>query len=88
MRRAAQTAIVGAGATGMELAGALAEIANETLKHDFRHIDPTEARILLVEGGSRVLPSFPEDLSAKAEKLVAKLGVEIMKGVTYRFSLR
>jgi NADH dehydrogenase len=73
--------IVGAGATGMELAGALAEIANETLKNDFRHINPQEARILLVEGGSRVLPSFPEDLSAKAEKLVAKLGVEVMKGV-------
>lgn len=73
--------IVGAGATGMELAGALAEIANETLKNDFRHINPQEARILLVEGGSRVLPSFPEDLSAKAEKLVSKLGVEVMKGV-------
>jgi NADH:ubiquinone reductase (H+-translocating) len=73
--------IVGAGATGMELAGALAEIANETLKHDFRHINPTEARILLVEGGPRVLPSFPEDLSARAEKLVTKLGVEVMKGV-------
>jgi NADH dehydrogenase len=73
--------IVGAGATGMELAGALAEIANETLKHDFRHINPQEARILLVEGGPRVLPSFPEDLSAKAEKLVSKLGVEVMKGV-------
>jgi NADH dehydrogenase len=73
--------IVGAGATGMELAGALAEIANETLKNDFRHINPQEARILLVEGGSRVLPSFPEALSAKAEKLVSKLGVEVMKGV-------
>src|SRR6202011_5042802 len=73
--------IVGAGATGLELAGALAEIANETLKNDFRHINPQEARILLVEGGSRVLPSFPEDLSAKAEKLVSKLGVEVMKGV-------
>src|ERR1700726_848268 len=73
--------IVGAGATGMELAGALAEIANETLKNDFRHINPQEARILLVEGGPRVLPSFPEDLSAKAEKLVTKLGVEVMKGV-------
>src|ERR1700686_1903759 len=73
--------IVGAGATGMELAGALAEIANETLKNDFRHINPSEARILLVEGGPRVLPSFPEDLSAKAEKLVSKLGVEVMKGV-------
>jgi NADH dehydrogenase len=73
--------IVGAGATGLELAGALAEIANETLKHDFRHINPQEARILLVEGGPRVLPSFPEELSAKAEKLVTKLGVEVMKGV-------
>jgi len=73
--------IVGAGATGMELAGALAEIANETLKNDFRHINPQEARILLVEGGPRVLPSFPEDLSAKAERLVTKLGVEVMKGV-------
>jgi len=73
--------IVGAGATGLELAGALAEIANETLKHDFRNINPTEARILLVEGGPRILPAFPEDLSLKAEKLLAKLGVEILKGV-------
>jgi len=73
--------IVGAGATGLELAGALAEIANETLKHDFRNINPTEARILLVEGGPRILPAFPEDLSLKAEKLIAKLGVEILKGV-------
>jgi NADH dehydrogenase len=73
--------IVGAGATGMELAGALAEIANETLKNDFRHINPQEARILLMEGGPRVLATFPEDLSARAEKSVAKLGVEVMKGV-------
>jgi len=73
--------IVGAGATGLELAGALAEIANETLRHDFRNINPSEARILLVEGGPRILPAFPEDLSAKAEKLVRKLGVEILKGV-------
>src|SRR5271154_4341469 len=73
--------IVGAGATGMELAGALAEIANETLKNDFRHIDPRAARILLVEGGSRVLNSYPASLSAKAEKLVTRLGVEVMKGV-------
>lgn len=73
--------IVGAGATGMELAGALAEIANETLKHDFRRINPRSARILLVEGGDRVLPSYPEDLSGKAEKLVRRLGVEIEKGV-------
>ena len=73
--------IVGAGATGLELAGALAEIANETLKHDFRNINPSEARILLVEGGPRILPAFPEELSAKAEQLVSRLGVEILKGV-------
>lgn len=73
--------IVGAGATGIELAGALAEIANETLKNDFRRINPQEARILLLEGGPRVLSGFPEDLSAKAERLVGKLGVQILKGV-------
>jgi NADH:ubiquinone reductase (H+-translocating) len=73
--------IVGAGATGLELAGALAEIANETLKHDFRRINPTEARIILVEGGDRVLASYPPDLSAKAEELVKKLGVEVRKGL-------
>jgi NADH dehydrogenase len=73
--------IVGAGATGMELSGALAEIANETLKNDFRRINPREARIILMEGGPRVLPAFPEDLSAKGERLVARLGVEVKKGV-------
>ena len=73
--------IVGAGATGMELAGALAEIAQETLRHDFRKINPTEARIILMEGLPRVLGAFPEDLSAKAEKLVTRLGVEVIKGV-------
>jgi NADH dehydrogenase len=73
--------IVGAGATGMELAGALAEIANETLKNDFRRINPQEAKILLLEGGPRVLTSFPEDLSAKAERLVGKLGVQVLKNV-------
>jgi NADH:quinone reductase (non-electrogenic) len=73
--------IVGAGATGMELGGALAEIANETLKHDFRRINPTEAQIILMEGGPRVLAAFPEDLSVKAEKLVSHLGVKVVKGV-------
>jgi NADH:ubiquinone reductase (H+-translocating) len=73
--------IVGAGATGMELSGALAEIANETLKNDFRHINPREARIILMEGGPRVLNTFPEDLSAKAETLVSRLGVEVEKNV-------
>src|SRR5579863_1933795 len=73
--------IVGAGATGMELSGALAEIANETLKNDFRRINPRNARIVLMEGGPRVLTAFPEDLSTKAEKLVSRLGVEVTKGV-------
>ena len=73
--------IVGAGATGMELSGALAEIANETLKNDFRRINPREARIILMEGGPRVLPAFPEKLSSKAEQLVARLGVEVTKNV-------
>jgi NADH:quinone reductase (non-electrogenic) len=73
--------IVGAGATGMELAGALAEIANETLKNDFRRINPREARIILMEGGPRVLNAFPEELSAKGEKLVSRLGVEVTKDV-------
>jgi NADH dehydrogenase len=72
--------IVGAGATGLELAGALAEIAHHTLKHDFRRIRPQEARIILMEGGPRVLAPYPEDLSAKAEKLLKDLGVEIMVG--------
>jgi len=73
--------IVGAGATGMELAGALAEIANETLKNDFRRINSKDARIILMEGGNRVLAAYPPDLSQKAENLVKRLGVEVMKGV-------
>jgi len=72
--------IVGAGATGMELAGALAEIARETLRDDFRHINPSEARIILLDGAPRVLSAYPEDLSAKAEQLVTRLGVEVLKG--------
>jgi len=71
--------IVGAGATGLELAGALAEIARETLRHDFRRIRPEEARIILMEGGPRVLAAYPEDLSAKAEALVSRLGVDLRK---------
>ena len=68
-------AIVGAGPTGVELAGALGEIANDTLRHDFRSINPAEATILLVEGADRVLPSFPPDLSATAERALSDLGV-------------
>ena len=71
--------IVGAGATGLELAGALAEIAQETLRHDFRNIHPQESQIFLLDGGSRVLSSYPADLSAKAEKLVSRLRVKVIK---------
>jgi NADH dehydrogenase len=70
--------IVGGGPTGVEMAGAIAEIARQTLRFDFRHIDPREARILLIEAGPRVLPAFPEDLSAYAEKSLRKMAVEVM----------
>ena len=72
--------IVGAGPTGVELAGALGEIANDTLRRDFRHIDPRDAAILLVEGEPRVLPTFPPDLSAKAERQLIALGVRSLTG--------
>jgi NADH:ubiquinone reductase (H+-translocating) len=77
-RRALLTfVIVGAGPTGVELAGALGEIARHTLRREFRAIDPSDARILLVEGGPRVLPSYPPDLSARAQKALAALGVDV-----------
>ncbi len=69
--------IAGGGATGVELAGALGEIANDTLRHDFRHINPAESRILLVEGEDRVLPSFPTDLSRKAARQLEDLKVTL-----------
>ena len=72
--------IVGAGATGVELAGALAEIARHTLPREFRRSDPRQANILLVEAGPRVLPAFDEDLSAKAKKQLERLGVQVRTG--------
>ena len=72
--------VVGAGPTGVELAGALAEIARETLRRDFRSIDPGSARITLVEGLDRVLPSYPPDLSAKAVAALEGLGVMVRTG--------
>jgi NADH:ubiquinone reductase (H+-translocating) len=69
--------VIGAGPTGVEMAGTLAEIARRTLPGEFRHIDPAHARILLVEGGPRVLQAMPEDLSASAQKQLEKLGVEV-----------
>jgi len=73
--------IVGAGATGVELAGALAEIAHDTVRHDFRSIRPQDARILLLEGAPRMLPGYPEDLSAKAEASLLRLKVTPRTGV-------
>jgi NADH dehydrogenase len=68
--------IVGAGPTGVELAGAIGEIARETLKHDFRSINPQDAQIILMDGAPRLLMAFPEDLAQKAERSLAKLGVQ------------
>ncbi len=73
--------IVGAGPTGVELAGAIAEIARQTLKNDFRSINPKEAQIILMDSAARVLPPFPEDLSEKAKRALVKLGVQIKTGV-------
>jgi len=73
--------IVGAGATGVELAGAIGEIARQTLKNDFRSIRPEEAEIILLDGAPRVLPPFPEDLAQKAERSLANLGVQVKTGV-------
>jgi NADH:ubiquinone reductase (H+-translocating) len=69
--------IVGGGPTGVELAGALGEIANDTLRYEFRRINPSDARILLLEGGPRILPSYPPELSAKAEASLRSLGVTV-----------
>ena len=69
--------VIGAGPTGVEMAGTLAEIARHTLPGEFRHIDPAGARILLVEGGPRVLQAMPEELSASAQRQLEKLGVEV-----------
>ena len=69
--------VVGGGATGVELAGTLAEISRHALAHEFRSIDPKMAHILLLEGGPRVLAAYPEDLSRSAEEQLRRLGVEV-----------
>jgi len=77
-RRALLTFIViGGGPTGVELAGALAELARDTLRHDFRSIDPRDSTILLFEGSSRILETFPPELSEKAAESLARLGIEL-----------
>jgi NADH dehydrogenase len=73
-------AIVGAGPTGVELAGTIAELAKVTLPRDFRHIDTTKARVVLIEAGTRVLAGFAEDLSTYAQNSLEELGVEVMLG--------
>src|SRR5688572_8776226 len=72
--------IVGGGPTGVELAGAVAELSRRALARDFRVIDPTRTRVLLVEAGSRVLTNFPEELSRHAADALARLGVELRFG--------
>ena len=77
-RRLLTFAIVGGGPTGVELAGAIAEVARQTLPPDFRRIDPRTARILLLEAGPRILPALPERLSAYAHRALERLGVEVL----------
>jgi NADH:ubiquinone reductase (H+-translocating) len=69
--------VIGGGPTGVELAGAISDIAKLYMRHDFRHIDPSKARVLLLDNGPRVLAAYPEDLSAKAERTLFHLGVEV-----------
>ena len=72
--------IVGAGPTGVELAGAIAELAKLNVEREFRTVDPANARVILVQSGDRILPAFPEELSAKAAESLQELGVEIRTG--------
>src|SRR5579862_4262651 len=69
--------VVGGGPTGVELAGAFAELARTVLRRDFKHVDPARAHILLIEGGPRVLATFPPELSASAQRQLERLGVEV-----------
>ncbi len=80
VRRLLTFVIVGAGPTGVELAGAIAELAHHGLKDEFSRIDPSQARIILVQSGDRILPAFPEQLSAHAQASLEKLGVDVRLG--------
>ena len=80
-RRALLTfTVIGGGPTGVELAGAISEIARHTLAYDFRHINPADARVVLVEAGPRVLAQFPEELSQRGAKKIRDLGIELLTG--------
>ena len=72
--------IVGAGPTGVELAGAIAELATHTMRRDFRAIDPSQARVILIEGADRVLPHYPPSLSERARRSLERLGVTVRTG--------
>jgi NADH dehydrogenase len=81
-------ALVGAGTVGVEMAGTLAEMSRMALAHDFRHIDPTSARILLYEAAPRILPTYPEDLSIRAQRHLESLGVRCIPVHELRPSIR
>ena len=72
--------VIGGGPTGVELAGAISDIAKLYMRHDFRHIDPSKARVLLIDNGPRILATYPPDLSTKAEAALKHLGVEVHTG--------
>lgn len=72
--------VVGGGPTGVELAGAIAEIARHTVSKDFRHFDPRQARVILLERGDRILDGYPPDLSASARRTLERIGVEVRNG--------
>jgi len=76
--------VVGGGPTGVELAGAIAELAHVSLPDEFRHIDTRESRVVLIEAGPRILPSFETDLAAYAHKALERLGVEVQVGAPVR----
>ncbi|HEU0027355.1 MAG TPA: NAD(P)/FAD-dependent oxidoreductase [Ktedonobacterales bacterium] len=76
--------VVGGGPTGVELAGAIAELARKAIRRDFRAIDTTQTRVILVEAGPRLLPQFPEELARKAKQALERMGVEVRQGVAVK----
>lgn len=78
------TVVIGAGPTGVEMAGAMSEIARHSLTRDFRQVDPSSARVVLLEAGERVLPVYPASLSAHAERALVQRGVEVRTGTPVR----
>jgi len=80
MRELLTFVVIGGGPTGVELAGTIAEIARHTLKHDFRHIDPTQTQVILLQSGDRILPEYPPDLSQSALQQLQRIGVEVQLG--------